>query len=56
VEKDVSAGWPRRSDEGVDRVRQAFTWSPKKSIFQVSAELQMLQMTIHRIFFRIAYI
>jgi hypothetical protein len=43
--KKHSTGWPRRSDEDVDHVGQAFIWSPKKFISQASAELQMPQMT-----------
>jgi hypothetical protein len=49
VEKKHSTGWPRRSSEDVDHVWQVFIQSPKKSISQSSAELQMLQMTVHRI-------
>jgi hypothetical protein len=33
VEKRHSAGWPKRSDEDVDHVRQAFIQSLKKMIF-----------------------
>jgi hypothetical protein len=40
VEKQ-SSGRPRGSDEDVDRVRQAFIRSPKKSISRASTELQM---------------
>jgi hypothetical protein len=42
VEKILSTGWPRRSDEDVDRVREAFIQSLNKSISRASAELQML--------------
>jgi hypothetical protein len=42
-------GRPRRSDRDMDYVRQALIQSPKKSIFQASAELQVPQMTVHRI-------
>jgi hypothetical protein len=52
IEKRHSTGWPRRCDEDEDCVRQAFMWSPKKSISQVSAELQILQMTVCRILWK----
>jgi hypothetical protein len=44
-----SALRPRRSDEGMDRVRQAFVRSLKKSTSTASAELQISQSTVHRI-------
>jgi transposase len=37
VEKRYSTGRPRRSDEDVDHVMQAFIRSPKKSISQANA-------------------
>jgi hypothetical protein len=49
VGKIYSTGQPRRSDEDVDCVRHAFTWSLKQSISWASAQLQMLQTTVHRI-------
>jgi hypothetical protein len=48
--KRHSLGWPRRSDEDVDHVRQAFMQSLNTSISWVSAQLQILQTTVHRIF------
>jgi hypothetical protein len=41
VEESHSTGWPRRSDEDVDHVRQSFIQSPEKSISQATAKLQM---------------
>lgn len=49
VERRHSTGQPRRFDEDVDRVRQVLTWSQKKSISQTSTELQMPQVTAHKI-------
>jgi hypothetical protein len=48
VDKRHSIEWPRRSDEDVDCVKQVFIQIPKKLISRASAELQMLQMTVHR--------
>jgi hypothetical protein len=48
VDKRRSTWWPRRSDEDVDCVKQVFIQIPKKSISRASAELEMLQMTVHR--------
>jgi hypothetical protein len=49
VEKIHYTGQPRICDEDVDHVRQAFVWSPKKSISQAISELQKLQTSVHRI-------
>jgi hypothetical protein len=50
VGKRHSNGWPRRCDEGVDRVRQAFKRNRKKSF--ANAELEMSQKSDHRILWK----
>jgi hypothetical protein len=39
--KRPSTGWPMRSDEDVEHVRQVFIYSPRKSTSQASAGLQV---------------
>jgi hypothetical protein len=45
--KDILLAGHRRSDE--DCARQAFIWKTKKSFSQARTELQILQMTVHRV-------
>ena len=47
--KEKSAGWPRVSKESVERVRQSFLRSPKKSVRRASRELEMSSMTVWRV-------
>jgi hypothetical protein len=49
AKKRHSTGRPRRPDEDANLVWQTFVRSLKKSNFRASAELQMLQTTVHRI-------
>jgi hypothetical protein len=44
-----SAGYPHVSEESVDRVRQCFLCSPKKSVHHTSCELEMSTMTVWRV-------
>jgi hypothetical protein len=44
--KRKSAGRPRVSEKSVERVRQSFLRSPKKSVRHASRELEMSIMTV----------
>jgi hypothetical protein len=37
------------SEEDAERVRETFTWSPKKSVRRVSREIQMPPMTVWKV-------
>lgn len=43
------AGRPRTSEENVERVREAFHQSPKKSVRTASRQLQMPRSTVHKV-------
>jgi hypothetical protein len=47
--KGKSAGYPRVSEESVERVRQSFLCSPKKSVRHASRELETSSMTVWRV-------
>jgi hypothetical protein len=49
VHKDKSSGRPSVSEERVEAVQAAFTWSPQKSIRRASLELQMSRSTVHKV-------
>jgi transposase len=52
VEKNTFyTGRPKRCDEDVDRVKEAFILSPKKSISLASAELLTPITAVHRILY-----
>jgi len=43
------SGRPRTSEENIDRVSQAFTRSPRKSIRTAARELQLPRSTVHKV-------
>jgi len=44
--KGKSTGWPRVSDDNVERIRESFVGSPRKSTNRASRELQIPQTTV----------
>ena len=45
----VRSGRPRKSSENVERVRQAFSRSPVKSIRTAARELELPPTTVHKV-------
>jgi hypothetical protein len=44
--KDRNPGWPCVSYDNIERVHEAFQWSPRKSVAKASRELGMPKMTV----------
>ena len=47
--KGKSPGPPRLSDDIIERVREAFLWSPRKSVARASRKLDMPKMTVWKL-------